>query len=180
MQANSLAKKISLTSKLERMEKYDMTLELEIERIMAMDIPANEKSRLLSDLYCTTYTITKSGLIKVLCKPEMMSRVARLMHMQLVSTSSASKWGIVYFACKISGYFVDMSYETFARIIQVTFGASLVDNKDKLISPKTISNGIAIVEIVLSRPEDQLKDKEKDILVAVRTLAKNIAETCQS
>ena len=36
------------------MEKYDMTLELEIERIMAMDIPANEKSRLLSDLYCTT------------------------------------------------------------------------------------------------------------------------------
>mgnify|MGYP006974410642 CR=1 FL=1 len=42
------------------------------------------------------------------------------------------------------------------------------------------ANGIAIVEIVLSRPEDQLKDKEKDILVAVRTLAKNIAETCQS
>ena len=48
------------------MEKKDMTLELEIERIMSLDIPANEKNRLLSDLYCTTYTITKSGLIKVL------------------------------------------------------------------------------------------------------------------
>ena len=44
-----------------------------------------------------------------------------------------------------------MSYETFARIIQVTFGASLMDHKDRLISPKTISNGITIVEIVFSR-----------------------------
>ena len=162
------------------MEKYDMTLELEIERIMSMDIPTNEKNRLLSDLYCTTYTITKSGLIKVLCKPEMMSRVARLMHMQLVSTSSAAKWGIVYFACKRSGCFVDMSYETFARIIQVTFGASLMDHKDRLISPKTISNGITIAEIALSHSEDQLKDKDKDITGAVETLAKNIAEICQA
>lgn len=162
------------------MEKYDMTLELEIERIMAMDIPANEKNRLLSDLYCTTYTITKSGLIKVLCKPEMMSRVARLMHMQLISTSSAAKWGIVYFACKRSGCFVDMSYEVFARVIQVTFGASLMDHKDKLISPKTISNGITIAEIALSRSEEQLNDKDKDITGAVETLAKNIAEICQA
>ena len=162
------------------MEKKDMTLELEIERIMSLDIPANEKNRLLSDLYCTTYTITKSGLIKVLCKPEMMSRVARLMHMQLVSTSSAAKWGIVYFACKRSGCFVDMSYETFARIIQVTFGASLMDHKDRLISPKTISNGITIAEIALSHSEDQLKDKDKDITGAVETLAKNIAEICQA
>ena len=162
------------------MEKKDMTLELEIERIMSLDIPANEKNRLLLDLYCTTYTITKSGLIKVLCKPEMMSRVARLMHMQLVSTSSAAKWGIVYFACKRSGCFVDMSYEIFARVIQVTFGASLMDHKDKLISPKTISNSITIAEIALSHSEDQLKDKDKDITGAVETLAKNIAEICQA
>lgn len=162
------------------MEKKDMTLELEIERIMSLDIPANEKNRLLSDLYCTTYTITKSGLIKVLCKPEMMSRVARLMHMQLVSTSSAAKWGIVYFACKRSSCFVDMSYEIFARVIQVTFGASLMDHKDKLISPKTISNGITIAEIALSHSEDQLKDKDKDITGAVETLAKNIADICQA
>lgn len=162
------------------MEKKDMTLELEIERIMSLDIPANEKNRLLSDLYCTTYTITKFGLIKVLCKPEMMSRVARLMHMQLVSTSSAAKWGIVYFACKRSGCFVDMSYEIFARVIQVTFGASLMDHKDKLISPKTISNGITIAEIALSHSEDQLKNKDKDINGAVETLAKNIAEICQA
>lgn len=180
MSKNLLETKISLTSKLERMEKHDMTLELEIERIMSMDIPENEKNRLLSDLYCSTYTINKSGLIKVLCKPEMMSRIARLMHMQLTSTSVAARWGIVYYACKKSGCFVDMSYETFARIIQVTFGASLKEQNDKLISPKTISNGIDIVEIVLSRPEDQLKDKDKDILVAVEILAKNIAEICQA
>ena len=62
----------------------------------------------------------------------------------------------------------------------MTFGASLKEQNDKLISPKTFSNGIDIGEIVLSRPEDQLKDKDKDITGAVETLAKNIAEICQA
>ena len=37
-----------------------------------------------------------------------------------------------------------------------------------------------VAEIALSHSEDQLKDKDKDILVAVEILAKNIAEICQA
>lgn len=162
------------------MEKNDCTLQQEVDRIMLLDISSSEKNRMLSDLYCSTYMIMVSGLFNALCKPEMMSRVARLMHMQLISTSSSAKWGIVYFACKKSGCFVVMSYETFSRILQVTFGASLKDHSEKLVSSKTIHNGILTVDILLSQPKDSLKSKELSIVEAVETLAKNIAEICQA
>ena len=66
-------------------------LDAEVKRIMSLDLPLNERRRMAADAYCDAYNINPAGLIRVVFKPEALSVLARLMHMQLDNVTDSPR-----------------------------------------------------------------------------------------
>jgi len=152
-------------------------LDAEVKRIMSLDLPLNERRRMAADAYCDAYNINPAGLIRVVFKPEALSIVARLMHMQIDNVTDSLRWGMVYYACKKSGAFVAMNTASFIRAVQTSIGASLSDGKS-IVSAKTIEHGISTMDILLTKSEEKLTMKEKELITAMDFLAKQMSESC--
>lgn len=159
------------------METKESMLDAEVRRIMSLDLPLNERRRMAADVYCDAYNINPAGLIRVLFKPDALSVVARLMHMQLDNVTDSPRWGMVYHACKKSGAFVAMNPASFIRAVQSSLGASLNDGKS-MVSAKTIEHGISTMDILLTKNEEKLTTKDKELITAMEFLAKQMSESC--